>query len=332
MGQRANLVIGNSSGYDLFYNHWCANTITRDLFWGPEHALEFVSKQRSVDRIDGWLDTVWAEGGAVVDPNNRTLLIYGGQDVLYDVPLRRLYLKLLRSAWGDWKIRWAYEGIVEIAEYVGVDRSHVIPDKSPKNGSSLCLDPPSERDWVQCIGSMKSKDSLRIYPLNCRTEDYLQIGPDLLSRSSDVDSLPSFRLLDWTDSFPTGGFHIDFDQQQLHYWIAYDCPDVLTEISGAWEGWRVTWHHDKFESQLDLTEGKVAFHHPSEADLLKSLLVMLEHDTAPVDVLEIAQRISQHDGGRKVEINPLALRDDRLALSPEKRKAILERSVASLNE
>ena len=83
MGQRANLAIGNANNYELFYSHWCANTLPRDLFWGADHALEFISRQRAVSRDDGWLDTVWAEGGAVIDPNDRVLLLFGGEDVLY---------------------------------------------------------------------------------------------------------------------------------------------------------------------------------------------------------------------------------------------------------
>lgn len=69
MGQRANIAIGNAERYDLFYSHWCANTLPHDLFGGSDHAVDFVSCQRKVDRRDGWLDTIWAEGGAVIDPH-----------------------------------------------------------------------------------------------------------------------------------------------------------------------------------------------------------------------------------------------------------------------
>jgi hypothetical protein len=67
MGQRANLVIVRPDGYELFYSHWCANTLPRDLFWGPEHAERFIRMQRPAGH-DEWLDTIWAEGGAAFAP------------------------------------------------------------------------------------------------------------------------------------------------------------------------------------------------------------------------------------------------------------------------
>jgi len=195
MGQRANLAIGNASSYELFYSHWCANTLPRDLFWGPGHALDFISQQRAVDQSDGWLDTIWAEGGAVLDQEKRLFLLYGGCDLLYDVPLRRVYLELLAEAWVDWEIRWAFEGIVEIAEYLGVDRKNLIAvsddstDHSTDNAT--LLSPPQERDWLQCIGSIKSDSKLRIYPLGGMPIDYLLAGPQIVAASKDIGSLAS---------------------------------------------------------------------------------------------------------------------------------------------
>lgn len=158
MGQRANFAIGNSLGYELFYSHWCANTLTSDLFWGSEHALRFVRQQRPVDAENGWLDTVWAEGGAVIDPSNKLFMLYGGESLLFDVPLRRLFLKLLRVAWQGWTIRWASEGIVEIAEYPGVERGRVIADSNASD-RALDLAPPKERDWLNCVGTFQTEGS-----------------------------------------------------------------------------------------------------------------------------------------------------------------------------
>src|SRR5262249_14127948 len=98
VGQRANPVLVEGGEDQLFYSHWCANTLPRDLFRGPGHAVAFIRMQRAVDD-SGWLDEVWAEGGAVIDLDRRYFLLYGGEDVLYDVPLRRIYLRLLAQVW-----------------------------------------------------------------------------------------------------------------------------------------------------------------------------------------------------------------------------------------
>src|SRR5258708_37243128 len=104
MGQRSNLLLVENNSYKLFYCHWCANTLPHDVFWGPEYAIPFVTKQRVIDEND-WLDEVWAEGGVVIDLSRRVLLVFGGEDILYDIPLRRLYFALLQEIWIEWDVR-----------------------------------------------------------------------------------------------------------------------------------------------------------------------------------------------------------------------------------
>src|SRR4051812_42715096 len=113
MGQRANLILVQGGRHQLYYTHWRANTLPRDLFWGPDHASRFIRIQQPTTE---WLDEVWAEGGAVMDHDARVLLLYGGEDILYDVPLRRLYLRALARVWDGWEIRWAHEGIADLAD------------------------------------------------------------------------------------------------------------------------------------------------------------------------------------------------------------------------
>src|SRR5689334_9883307 len=99
MGQRANLIIVKDNGYDIYYSHWCANTLPTDMFWGPEHGINFIKNQKKVEPENGWLDDIWAEGGAVIDLDKKVFLLYGGEDILYNIPLRRLYLKLINQVW-----------------------------------------------------------------------------------------------------------------------------------------------------------------------------------------------------------------------------------------
>lgn len=332
MGQRANLAIGNSSGYELYYSHWCANTLPRDLFWSSEHAVVFISQQRSVGVDDGWLDTIWAEGGAVIDPQHKILLLYGGEDLLYDVPLRRLFLKMLSTAWESWDIRWAFEGIVDIAEYLAVPRERVIADSDDTNDATVVLTPPQERDWLRCIGTVQSDDDLAIYPLDGLLIDYLLSGPQIVAASKSVPSHSTFNVSEWTADFPTGGFHIDVSQQQLDFWMAEDCPNGLADIAAAWSDWKVNWHKDHFESHVELTDSALTVTQRPQSDLLSDLLEMLDQDSKPVDVLELAQRLSDHEDGGKVEVNPYAIRDDRISVDPEQRKTILARCVAALND
>lgn len=332
MGQRANLAIGNACSYELYYSHWCANTLPRDLFWSSEHALDFVRKQRPVAVADGWLDTIWAEGGAVIDLQSKTFLLFGGEDLLYDVPLRRLFLRMLTTSWQGWAIRWAFEGIVDIAEYLGVAREQVIAVSDKTNEAAAVLTSPQERDWLSCICTIRSVDNLAIYPLEGMLIDYLLSGPKLVAGSKAVPSYSTLNVSDWTAYFPTGGFHIDLDEQQLDFWMAEDCPNGLTAVANMWSDWKVNWHKDYFESQVELTNSALTLNPRPQSELLSDLLKMLDQDSKPVDILELAQRMSDHEGGGKVEVNPFAIRDDRVTAEPERRKAILARCVAALTD
>jgi hypothetical protein len=329
MGQRANFVIVEPPQFHLYYSHWCANTLPRDMFWGPAHAEAFIRRQRQVGD-DGWLDTVWAEGGAVLDIQNRTLLLFGGEDLLYDVPLRRLYLKLLGKVWQDWKVRWAHEGIVDIAEYVGVPRQKVISASASDGCPVASLEPPQERDWICCVGSFRIDDRLKLYPLPAYAEDYLRRGPSLCEDSDRHESLSTLALEEWTSSFPTGGFHVDSSRRTVDFWVSNDCPGVLDDVRSRWRGWAVTWHKDDYESQRALTGDSLKFNELSQQELAKKLSTLLMVETKAVDVLEIAGLLAGPENS-KVEINPYALRDDRLPLGDQERRTILANAFSHID-
>lgn len=324
MGQRANLILVENRKYSLYYSHWCANTITRDLFWGPQHAIAFVRAQRAVDE-SGWLDDIWAEGAAVIDCDQRTLLLYGGEDVLYDVPLRRIYLEALRRVWREWDIRWAHEGIAEIADYVGYPRIKVLSTGNSRRmplGSSLA--PPEPNDMTDLVGSFRAADDrMHFFPLAGDVEFYLFVGPILevqLERSNAMDRIP---LDEWLKGgFPKGGFHIDSKAKRVDYWAAEDVPDVPRRVSEIWQGWNVTWHRDEFEWQIDESAGKLRFPNRPKKWLEQQLRRMLLQDYAgsPVETfLQIAEK-----EGKNVQIHPWALSDARLELGAAERQRIVD--------
>ena len=327
MGQRANLAIVGPHGFDLYYSHWCANTLPRDLFWGPDHAEAFIRLQRPAGNED-LLDTVWAEGGAVIDLPNRTFLFYGGEDIPFDVPLRRLYLKLVAAVWRNWKIQWAYEGIVDIAEYLSIPRSKVTARSEDDGNSSLA--PPQQMDWISCVGSFQLADGLHLFPLPGLPEDYVLGDPKLADDCHRHQSYSSIDLRSWTEEFPRGGFHVNPELRTVDFWVSSDCPNLFDKAQTLWSGWRVTWHKDNYESQASLTKGCLIFNEPSRTAMVDALTKMLMVESKPVNMLELADRLAEHDGGT-IEINPYALRDDRLPLSEKVRTEILRKAFSDID-
>lgn len=181
MGQRANLIILHNKSYELYYSHWCANTLPNDLFWGEQYAIPYIRMQKKVNESN-WLDDVWAEGGVVVDLDQRNLLLYGGEDILYDIPLRNLFLQLMKVLWQGWTIEWALEGIAAMAAYVGYPVEKVIAVR--EQGNVICtLAPPEEKSWTDLIASVAfSSTEVLLFPLSGEVESILLTGPSLIDR------------------------------------------------------------------------------------------------------------------------------------------------------
>lgn len=327
MGQRANLVIVRSGGgYDLFYNHWCANTLPLYLFWGPDYAEAFIRTQAQVDE-SGWLDDIWAEGGAVMDAGRRVLLFYGGEDILYDIPLRKCYLSLLHKVWAGWEIRWAHGGIADLAAYVDHPVEKVIAAKE----DSLCdssLAPPLDSDWTDTIGSVRFEDGeLLLYPLSGEAEGYLMNGSPMVKNIRRSYGRSDLNIEDETPNFPTGGFHIDVIERTVELWHASPHSDLASKLEARWEGWSLTDCCDDYERQAESCDGKLALPVQSWETYIQALSKMLLREYAdPLRSLSgMIERLSQ--SGKEVEVSPWAFAHANSEIPLDVRRDILSRAI-----
>jgi hypothetical protein len=264
MGHRANLVIVDGGDYKLFYCHGCATAIPQEMFWGPPFAISWIRHQQDIAK-DAWMNQTWAEGGALVDLQNRFLLLYGGENLLFDIPLRRVYLELLQENWHDWKVGWAHDSIAEIAGYVGVDRAPLITE-AERFDDEISLTPPQDRLSANIIASIVDHNGdLRLFPLDgLLASEWLAYGVDFIdaAQNGGMEHLPLHEWLQHDGSshppFPLGGFHIDQPQKRLSIWSAND-PCVVDRIKAFWDGWELHWLRDQYEFQLEHTRGRLIF-------------------------------------------------------------------------
>lgn len=270
MGQRANLITIENGKYTLRYDHWCANRLDRILFWGAGYALDYFDAQEEVGEND-WLDEIWAEGGAVLYLDKRHLLWWGGEDVLYDLPLRCVFLKLQQKVWDGWTIEWAHRGIVDLAEYVGYPKEAVLTNReNPSEAVELKM---IEKDsFNQTIGSFQSIESqIKFFVLNQNTENYLQNGINLINQCKSAIGVESVVWREWSkdDSFPQGGFWIDEKHKIVEFWQVSDCPNTVQELKNLWIDWDIIWHQDNFEFQSEKAKGKIVFPEIEETQLIE---------------------------------------------------------------
>jgi hypothetical protein len=324
MGHRANYVVVERGARELYYSHWTANTLTRDLFWGPEWALPFVRRQ---ERTEEWLDDIWCEGAALVDLDRKVLLLFGGEDEKYDVAHRRVYLSLLRSVWAGWEVRWAHEGLIDVVDHLGLARALVRSDRKDDVPGA----PDAAGEWIESAVSVRWADGRTgIYALGNSADAAVFHGAELLSvmRRLDSSGHGRDRLAVPTDC--TGGVHIDERRRQVDFWLASTKPEAGARAARGWPGWEVAWRHDDFDMHGALAEGRLTFDIPPEKKLLANIVRSLEYapgEHRGVRAAEIAAVLARE--GKRVEVNPRALVDAPQTVPVEERRSILARALAA---
>jgi hypothetical protein len=330
MGQRANLILIEGGRHTVYYAHWRANTLPRDLFWGPVNAATFIRAQRLIEE-GGLLDQIWAEGGAVLDCDHKVLLLFGGDDLSYDVPLRRAYLRLMDVVWQGWEGRWAHEGAVDVAEYIGRPRDDVLSASASADVTEPDLSPPEERGWVNTVGSVRFPDGrLKLFPMEMSDgHEVLLAGPTLIDVAAKAPGVERLYSAEWTNDFPGAGFHIDVLRRTVEFWTARDAPHATARVARKWPEWSVTWHRDRYEAHLAAAGPALRFPQIDEDALfsrLRELLLIEDARSGAESLLHVVQSL-QSRGEGDIQINEYALRDAQLSLSQEYRIKLVDSAI-----
>lgn len=293
MGHRANFVLVDDAGWRLYYSHWAANRFAAELIAGPEAMIRFVSAQRPCDREGEWLDDIWAEGGAVVDPTRRRLVFYGGTDDLdYDLAVKRAFMRVLTSTWPGWTVEWAYDGIGDLAAYVGVDRAVVrAGDEEERELPAEVYRSPYPDDACHLITVLDAEGGLTAYPLS----EYAHAGwhgPELLER------LPAGGVtrLELT-AMPVSGLHVDARTRTAGAWLTGTSAGLVPALPQLWPGWDVRFWEDLFEEQTRRCAGAVSvppLDLPARLDWLTSLAKRPGEDPVPA-MLQLIEDIHSAD-------------------------------------
>lgn len=322
MGQRANLILVRNGTYELYYSHWCANTLSSDLFWGPEETLSFIEGQQPTEE---WLDDRWAEGGVIMDIDQKLLLWYGGEDIMYDIPLKRQLFALMQPLWIGWELRWAKAGIVDMAIYLNYPLEQVRSVEYTAELTSL-IEPEPKGGFIRTIASIVFPNGdLRIFPLSETFDECLLAGPSFIESISPASGQQELRVAEWSEDFPDQGFHLDTRLRTLDIWYAGDESDIITHVGKCWPDWTVTDLADHYEVQSGLTGNAVIFSPPPKSELISQLRKMLLRNasSSPVESIKLFVDYNEN-AGRKVEVNPLAKIDHPQEIALAAREAKFE--------
>ena len=346
MGMRGNLVLVHEEGYDLYYCHWCASTLPRTIFWGPRFAEIFIKDQKPADKESGWLDTIWSEGGVVMNPLKKEVLLYGGEDLQYNIAMRRLFLELMGIVWRGWSVQWANGGIVEMATYLDVPKEVVITkvpiDEPVKKGEKAkkelieIFKPRKKIISLEIVASILFSDGrLAIFPTTLAfhpLKTMLNYGPHLLDVLRELEAPDRFSLSDVKldeGVSPGSGIHIDEKGKKLTFWMehAWYIEDVLAE---KWPDWEYEFVGDRYEVQEALTDQRLDLSLPeNEHDLLADLagILLKESDHDPIKGIQLLFQKLDEEGQEVTAVNPNLWDYNPLTLNIEVKREIFERAL-----
>jgi hypothetical protein len=326
MGSRANLAIIENNALELYYSHWAGQTIPHDLFWGLPHALAFIRAQQQVPN-DEWLDDVWCEGGCVLNLDERRAIFFGGEDVKYDIPLRRVFLSLFRHTWPSWNIEWAHDEIVDLALAAGIPREKVQAKRERQTVTAPGnIFKPVDGPNCHAVITVLGEQDFQVLRMRWSHEAVLLYGPAVLteiSAKATRNPLQEIVVKDEGDSFPSFGFHVDVPAHNLSLWAARVSLAHLSAINNAWSGWTVDWLRDNYERHQELTDDRIIFEPPSRRVLLTHVSEILLRPTPDLvkSAMDTCATLAREVG--PVEINPAVAIHTPSIMPVELRKAIL---------
>jgi hypothetical protein len=252
MGSRANYAIIERGVVELFWSRWGGQSVVDDLLAGPAGAtaairpvagrnpppdddLAAVLRWKGPDRTDSLMDDVFCEGAALIDHDQRVLLAYQwlvGYDAFVDA------LVGLEAAWPGWQVRWAFDGIGDIAAHLGKDRLSVRGETAPERDEAAFSGPErwtevEDFEYLTCVLSVRREDgSLELYGSGIGLSEMGQPA------AAAFGALPTgFPALDCV-KIPRTGIHLDYRSHTAGVWSIDALEGFLDDPQIHWPGWQ----------------------------------------------------------------------------------------------
>lgn len=261
MGSRLGVLVKSENGWELYYDHWAAQSIGRDIaIDGVEATLERVRgmKALSVESPQEWEGAPWVEGTLLIDATTKTVVWAEESESLY---LPRLINYIVEQTWPGWTAIWSAEGTRGTLRAAGVDPTPIY------SGVDLDLNfydqvkffsPWEERGWVDPITVRLHSGKLVTWRTLGFIDDIIHLGPEAFhSLALEVAKRMPTEAEAWTEAieneFPTRGVFVDFMSSSFSWWSLSDEGAHPEEFEHFWPGWTLDPRGDDYQWHQDLT-------------------------------------------------------------------------------
>lgn len=277
MGHRASYAIIEDGRVELFFSRWGGKTIVADLLVGPDAATAMIRPPvprtpppdddlparllwNGPDPVTELLDDVFCEGAALIDHDRRVVLAYQWME---DYPEFAAAIAGLGAAWPGWQVRWAFDGIGDLAAYLGQDRLTVRskyekdaydlgPFYGPARRGEFPREVDEEWDFLHCVLSVRHEDgSMDLYASGLSIDDMALPTP------AAFDGWPSGYPTLHCAEIPRCGIHVDFRSRSAGVWTIDALKGYLDDAEKKWPGWRWTLWGGDIHRQVAACDGRL---------------------------------------------------------------------------
>ncbi|MCV7058763.1 Uncharacterised protein [Mycolicibacterium gilvum] len=235
VGNRANIVLVNESGWQLRYAHWAGCRMLDAILAGPEMAARYILAQET---SDFWTDELFSDGGLLLDLVEHRLLFFG-EELMTTMNERRAVFEMLKILWPGYSISWAYGATAELVEYVGAP---VMLRDSPSEPELILAEDTDRLHHLVTVDN--GIDRMRAWPLWWGSSAAWH-GPQVLDRLPGVGAR-SLQL----GTVPESGVHINVPDKTLGLWVTNPVPGLLRWLPRLWPSWRIEFWEDRYEEQF----------------------------------------------------------------------------------
>ncbi|WP_203823513.1 hypothetical protein [Actinoplanes palleronii] len=207
-----------------------------------------------------WQHESWAEAGALIDLDARELLFF----VSADYARRRALIEACRRVWPGWVVRWAYNGISDVTDALGLDRAVV--RREPWTNDDLFhwvrpgADDPPRWHYLVSVGAVT------YWPAPYKP---WEIGPALLGQLSELAQVAEL------PDVPGGGLHLDPVTRTAGVWSIDPVDGLAERFFARWPGWTLEFWDDRYQEQ-EIRCGAFRFVEPA-ADVRRLARRVLDH-------------------------------------------------------
>ena len=337
MGQRANLIIVENGRYELYYDHWCANSLDSYLFWGVYETVSFI-REHDKSGSEYWLDDVWCEGAVLVDLDNKKLLFFGGEDIMFNIPLRRVYLELLKEIWEGYEVNWAFEGIIDLARYVGYNWEKLL-NRTEETNRDITDAFENEGDYyITGVFSLAHEtEGLSIFPIYSYENNLLFCSDEtVLTYISKLKSnLEVFKNGKYeTDCFPNFGMHVDMKKRELIFWESDTThADYYKKIENFWPGWEISYLYDNYHEHAELIKSDVVFPKTDHKKCIAQIKsIVCSENKNPVDMVDNLITALKNSGEKDIKVSSAVYDANYFNIPENSRDIIFETAVTKYLE